>query len=236
MFGIEQEYTFMQNGRPLGWPEVGYPAPRVRTTAGSAGGKMVAATSSRPTPLRASMPGLSIEGTNAEVMMAQWEFQIGVLPAPRIADEIWMGRWLLYRIAEDFDVDVTLAAKARAGRLERGRCPHELLHQRHAESYDAIITACEALGKDPLRHVKNYGFGIEDRLTGAHETAHWNTFYYGSSDRGPRAHPWAVEKAKKGWLEDRRPNANMDPYVVTRLMIETCCGALAEANKVAISA
>ena len=85
--------------------------------------------------------------------------------------------------------------------------------------------------------MKNYGVGIEDRLTGAHETAHWNTFYYGSSDRGASVRiPWAVEKAKKGWLEDRRPNANMDPYVVTRLMMETCCGALAEANKVALSA
>jgi glutamine synthetase len=40
--------------------------------------------------------------------------------------------------------------------------------------------------------------------------------------------PWAVEKAKKGWLEDRRPNANMDPYVVAGMIIDTCCGALAE--------
>ena len=28
MFGIEQEYTFFQDGRPLGWPEDGYPAPQ----------------------------------------------------------------------------------------------------------------------------------------------------------------------------------------------------------------
>ena len=37
--------------------------------------------------------------------------------------------------------------------------------------------------------------------------------------------PWAVAKDKKGWLEDRRPNANMDPYVVCRLMVTTVCGA-----------
>jgi glutamine synthetase len=29
---------------------------------------------------------------------------------------------------------------------------------------------------------------------------------------------------KKGWLEDRRPNANMDPYAVTAIMVETVCG------------
>ena len=81
------------------------------------------------------------------------------------------------------------------------------------------------------------GVGIEDRLTGAHETAHWSTFTYGSSDRGASVRiPWAVEKAKKGWLEDRRPNANMDPYVVTRLLIETCFGALAETNELAVPA
>jgi glutamine synthetase len=103
------------------------------------------------------------------------------------------------------------------------------------ESYEAIITACESLGKDPIKHVENYGVGIKDRLTGAHETAHWSEYKYGSSDRGASVRiPWAVEKAKKGWLEDRRPNANMDPYVVCRLIMETCCGALADPTAVAV--
>ena len=39
--------------------------------------------------------------------------------------------------------------------------------------------------------------------------------------------PWEVDKDQKGWLEDRRPNANMDPYVVSRLMVTTVCGAAA---------
>jgi glutamine synthetase len=76
--------------------------------------------------------------------------------------------------------------------------------------------------------VSNYGIGIETRLTGAHETAHFTQFSYGTSDRGASIRiPWAVAKAKKGWLEDRRPNANMDPYVVSGLMVETVCGAAA---------
>jgi glutamine synthetase len=179
--------------------------------------------------------GLSIEGTNAEVMMAQWEFQIGVLPAPRIADEIWMGRWLLYRIAEDYDVEVTLAAKPIPGDWNGAGAHTNFSTNAMRESYEAIITACEALGKDPIRHVENYGPGIKDRLTGAHETAHWSSYKYGTSDRGASVRiPWAVEKAKKGWLEDRRPNANMDPYVVTRLLMETCCGALADPAEVAV--
>jgi len=39
------------------------------------------------------------------------------------------------------------------------------------------------------------------------------------SDRGASVRiPWQVEVDGKGYIEDRRPNANMDPYVVTRLI------------------
>ena len=46
------------------------------------------------------------------------------------------------------------------------------------------------------------------------------------SNRGASVRiPWQVARDKKGYIEDRRPNANCDPYVVTRLIIETVCGA-----------
>ena len=69
-----------------------------------------------------------------------------------------------------------------------------------------------------------FGDGIERRLTGKHETARYDEFSYGVSNRGASIRiPWVAAKAGKGWLEDRRPNANMDPYVVCRLMIDTVC-------------
>jgi len=77
--------------------------------------------------------------------------------------------------------------------------------------------------------VENYGVGIETRLTGAHETAHFTKFTYGTSDRGASIRiPWQVAKNKKGYIEDRRPNANMDPYVVSALLVETVCGDAAD--------
>jgi glutamine synthetase len=94
------------------------------------------------------------------------------------------------------------------------------------ESYDAVINAAEALGKNWEEHIHNYGFGVEHRLTGLHETAPWNEFSYGVSNRGASVRiPWQVEKDGKGYLEDRRPNANCDPYLVTRLITNTCCSA-----------
>ena len=48
------------------------------------------------------------------------------------------------------------------------------------------------------------------------------------SDRGASVRiPWQVEMDKKGYIEDRRPNANCDPYQVTQVIVETICSALA---------
>jgi len=96
------------------------------------------------------------------------------------------------------------------------------------DGYDPIIAACEALGTKAKEHVAGYGADIEHRLTGSHETAPWSEFSYGVSNRGASVRiPWQVEIDKKGYIEDRRPNANMDPYVVTRLITNTVCSALA---------
>jgi glutamine synthetase len=97
------------------------------------------------------------------------------------------------------------------------------------EGYDAVLAACEALGSlgKPEEHLTGYGVGIEDRLTGAHETQRYDQFSYGVSDRGASIRiPWQVAKDQKGYIEDRRPNANADPYVVSALMTNTVCEAL----------
>jgi glutamine synthetase len=97
---------------------------------------------------------------------------------------------------------------------------------RAAGGWDAIIAGCEALGTRVREHIASYGVGIEARLTGAHETARFDKFSYGTSNRAASIRiPWGTAKDGRGWLEDRRPNANMDPYVVSRLMVETVCGA-----------
>lgn len=229
-FGMEQEYTFFKENRPLGWPVEGYPAPQGPYYCG-VGSIEIAGRPIVEAHTEACMEaGLAISGTNAEVMLGQWEFQIGPCNTVEVGDQVWMARYLLYRVAEDFGVDASVAAKPIKGDWNGAGMHTNFSTLRMREDYDAIIAACEALGADgaPETHLEGYGLGTEDRLTGLHETAHFTEFRYGVSDRGASIRiPWQVAKEKKGYIEDRRPNANADPYVVSRLITETVCRSLA---------
>jgi glutamine synthetase len=227
LFGIEQEYTFLQAGHPLGWPQGGFPGPQGPYYCGVGADEIWGRDVVEAHTTACMEAGLAISGTNAEVMMGQWEFQIGPVAPPLVADQLWLARWLLYRIGEDFGVVATLDPKPMKGDWNGAGAHTNFSTNKMREEYPAIIAAAEALGEKAEEHIKAYGAGVDQRLTGLHETAAWTEFSYGVSDRGASVRiPWQVEKDQKGYIEDRRPNANCDPYVVTRLITDTCCSAL----------
>ena len=225
-FGIEQEYTFFDGIKPLGWPDNGFPAPQGGYYCGVGADEVYGRDIVEDHMDACIEAGLTFSGINAEVMPGQWEFQIGPVGAPAAGDELWIARWLLYRIAEDYGVSATLDAKPIKGDWN-GAGAHTNFStkaMREDGGLAVIEEACEKLGKRALIHVKNYGADIESRLTGAHETQRWDEFSWGVSDRGASIRiPWNVAVDKKGYLEDRRPNANADPYVICKLMIESIC-------------
>ena len=232
-FGIEQEYTFFDGTKPLGWPSNGFPAPQGGYYCGVGSDEVFG----RPVVeahldacLRA---GLMISGINGEVMPAQWEFQIGPVGTPEVADQLWVARWLLYRIGEDIHigedgrgVSATLDPKPVHGDWNGAGAHCNFSTMQMRDSYEPCVAAAEALGTNHDEHIANYGHRIEERLTGLHETCSYREFRYGVSDRGASVRiPWQVHRDGKGYIEDRRPNANCDPYKVTRLILNTVCGA-----------
>ncbi len=225
-FGIEQEYTFFVGRSPLGWPEGGYPAPQGPFYCG-VGADEVFGRDIVEEHLDACLDaGIALSGINAEVMPGQWEFQIGPLGATDAADQLWLARWLLYRIAEEYGVNATLHPKPVSGDWN-GAGAHTNFStkaMRENGGIKVIEAACEALGKKHEDHIVVYGAHNEERLTGLHETCSIHEFRYGVSDRGASVRiPMATANDGHGYLEDRRPAANMDPYEVCAALIETCC-------------
>jgi len=230
-FGMEQEYTFFKDGRPHGWPVRGFPAPQGGYYCGIGADEIWGRDVVEAHTKACIDAGLAISGTNAEVMIGQWEFQIGPAGPLEVGDQLWLARWLLYRIGEDFDISAHLDPKPVEGDWNGAGMHTNFSTTEMRSNYDAVLAACEALGKRADEHIKNYGAGIEKRLTGLHETAPWTEFNYGVSNRGASVRiPWQVAKEQKGYIEDRRPNANADPYVVARLMTETICSYLEESG------
>jgi len=226
LFGIEQEYTFFQGRSPLGWPDGGYPAPQGPFYCG-VGADEIYGREIVEEHLEACLrAGIEISGVNAEVMPGQWEFQVGPVGPLDVADHIWLARWLLYRIDEDYGVNATLHPKPVKGDWN-GAGAHTNFStrgMREAGGMKVIEAACEKLGERHEEHIALYGAHNEERLTGLHETCSIHEFRYGISDRGASVRiPMASVKNGHGYLEDRRPAANMDPYEVCYALIETVC-------------
>ncbi len=225
-FGIEQEYTYFDGIKPLGWPDNGFPAPQGGYYCGVGSDEVFGRPIVEAHLDACIYAGLAIAGINGEVMPGQWEFQIGPVGTPTVGDHLWVARWLLYRIGEQFNVSATLDPKPVRGDWNGAGAHTNFSTVTMRNDYDACVAAAEALGKNTELHIANYGDRIEERLTGEHETLSYKEFRWGVSDRGASVRiPWQVARDRKGYIEDRRPNANCDPYLVTRLILDTVCGA-----------
>jgi len=229
-FGIEQEYTLLdQDLHPFGWPKNGFPGPQGPYYCG-VGANKVFGRDIVEAHYRASLyAGVKICGTNAEVMPAQWEFQVGTCEGIQMGDDLWMARYILHRVAEDFGVNVSLDPKPMIGDWNGAgaHCNFSTKKMREENGIGEIERAIEKLSANHDKHIKAYdpheGRDNARRLTGKHETSSINDFSAGVANRGCSIRvPRSVAEERRGYLEDRRPASNADPYQVTDVIVRTC--------------
>jgi glutamine synthetase len=224
-FGIEQEYTlFDTDGQVLGWPKGGFPGAQGPYYCG-VGAKKVFGRDVVEAHYKACLyAGITISGVNAEVMPGQWEFQVGPCEGIDMGDHLWMARYLLNRVAEDFGIVVSFHPKPIPGDWNGAGC-HTNFSTEAMRQEGGIKAIEDAISKMSLRHAEHievYGDDNDKRLTGRHETGHIGTFSYGVANRGASIRiPRHVAAQGKGYLEDRRPASNIDPYRVTGIVVES---------------
>ncbi|GMS89172.1 hypothetical protein PENTCL1PPCAC_11347, partial [Pristionchus entomophagus] len=225
-FGMEQEYLLLdRDGYPLGWPKNGFPAPQGPYYCGVGANKVVGREIIE-THYRACLhAGLKIFGTNAEVTPGQWEFQIGCCEGISMGDELWMSRFLLHRVAEQFGVIVTFDPKPAITMGEWNGAGCHTNFSTSAMRGPGGIKYIEA--PKHLEHMRMYdpngGRDNLKRLTGRHETSSAEKFSWGVANRGCSVRiPRSVAEEGKGYFEDRRPSSNCDPYAVTGMIAQSC--------------
>ena len=232
--GFEQEYTIFKNNIPLGWPEHGYPAPQGPYYCGVGSEQIFGRELAMEHSNACIEANLMYYGMNAEVMPAQWEFQIGCrefaqdnADAIKISDHTWIARWLLHRISEKYNMHISLDVKPVKGDWN-GAGMHTNFSTKNMRSKstgkNAIDKAIQLLNGKHEEHIAVYGDKLEERLTGQHETGSIKKFSYGNADRTCSIRiPRMVALNGYGYIEDRRPGANADPYIVAARLISTVC-------------
>lgn len=226
-FGIEQEYSLLETKnnftiKPLGWPSSGYPGAQGPYYC-SVGANICYGRAIIDAHYKACLfASIKISGTNCEVMPGQWEFQVGPCLGIEVGDQIWIARYLLGRVAEDFGVSVSFEPKLFRDWNGAGcHTNYSTKTMREIGGMDYIEGLLKKMAPKHVLHISLYG-NNEKRLTGHHETSNKEVFSYGVGNRASSVRiPTSTAAAKKGYIEDRRPASDMDPYVVGAAIIDT---------------
>ena len=223
-FGFEQEYTIMKEGQPLGFPTNGYPERQGKYYCGVGNGQVNGREFVEQHMENWIMAGIDITGTNAEVMLGQWEYQVFGKGKLKSADDLWISRYMLNQMSEYYGFKIELHPKPVTGDwngsgLHCNFSNDRMRNEGGKKYFDAIFKTFE--GRH-LEHIKCYGSANEMRLTGLHETQSIDKFSWGVSDRGASIRvPLSTSEKWTGYVEDRRPASNADPYKITYIIAQS---------------
>jgi glutamine synthetase len=222
-FGIEQEVTLFEADKrtPLGWPQHGVPE---KDSVYCDVGVDVIGRNVLEALLNACLfAGVKLSGTNLECMPSMIEYQIGPCLGIEAADHLWMSRYILCRLCEALRIHCSFDPKPVQNYSGAG-CHTNVSTKamRDEGGYENVLIAIEKLSKCHKGHIAVYGVGNEERLTGMDDAPSIEVFTFGVATRaGSVRIPRDVERNHRGFLEDRRPAANCDPYMVCGKLYKT---------------
>lgn len=140
---------------------------------------------------------------------------------------MWAARYLLMKCAEEYNLSVSFEPKLFKDWNGSG-CHTNFSTKIMREGSGGMKYIEDMMTKLAAKHdlhLKLYGEGNEERLSGKHETSSFKEFSYGPGNRAAsvRIPSQTYADKGKGYIEDRRPSSNICPYVVTAIIIDTTC-------------
>lgn len=234
-YGIEQEFFIMnpRTGNPLN-----YDISREQ-------GPDYCSISSNLNPIVNEMllsclnVGLNTVGYNLEVAPGQAEIQL-LSEGLKACDDMIMMRYIIMQVAESHGYYISFHPKPLTGNWNGSgahvnystqfmRTDEKLTYHKNPDmtQYDHIMHSITQFEQNHEKHISVYGEDNDKRLTGKHETSSMETFSYGIADRSASIRiPRQTHTNKYGYIEDRRPSSNFNPYIVLPLIFETSINEL----------
>ena len=221
--GFEQEY-FIREGKNkpiLGFGN-GFPEPQGKYYCGVGGNVLGRKLVEEHLEFCMDM-GIDITGTNAEVALGQWEFQVFAKGKIKSCDDLWMARYFMEKLAENYGYHIEYHPKPLGNTDWNGSGLHTNFSTKFMRTtggkdyFKALFNSFELRHE---LHIESYGSDNNLRLTGKHETQSINKFSWGVSDRGASIRvPQKTSENWIGYIEDRRPASNANPYQIINVIV-----------------